>query len=315
MRNYIARRLLLMIPTLLGVSILVFSMVRFLPGNVLDEMLGEYRVSVKTEQDLRAKMGLDKPAYEQYFTFLGDVANGSMGTSLRSDRSVAFDLRQRLPATFELGLLAICFSLAIAVPIGVLSALRQDTWVDYIGRCFSILALSLPSFWIGILVLTFPAIWWHWSPPVGYRNLWQDPVKNLQIMLIPAAILGLVANGTVMRLCRTQMLEVMRQDYVRTARAKGLRGRAVVMRHAMKNALNPVVTIVGLQVPILIGGSVVMESIFSIPGVGTYLLQAIQGRDYPVVQGVNFIVAFAVVLSNLIVDISYSLLDPRVTYT
>jgi peptide/nickel transport system permease protein len=314
MRNYVLRRLVLMVPTLFGVSILVFAMVRFLPGDVLTQMLGEYRVSIKTERDLRHKMGLDKPAVEQYATFLGDVANGSLGKSLRSDRSVWFDLRQRLPATFELGILAIFFSLLIAIPIGVLSALRQDTWVDYVARSFSILALSAPSFWIAILVITFPAVWWHWSPPVGYRHIWQDPLKNLQIMLIPAAILGLVTNGTVMRLTRAQMLEVMRQDYIRTAWAKGLRGRAVVLRHAMRNALNPVVTIVGLQVPILIGGSVVMETIFSIPGTGTYLIQAIQGRDYPIVQGVNLLVALVVVASNLVVDLSYGYLDPRVKY-
>jgi peptide/nickel transport system permease protein len=314
MRNYIFRRLLLMIPTLFGVTILVFSMVRFLPGDVLTQMLGEYRVSIKTAHDLRHKMGLDRPAYEQYFTFLGDVADGSLGKSLRSDRSVLFDLRQRLPATIELGMLAITFSLLIAIPIGVLSALWQDTWIDYGARSFSILALSAPSFWIAILVITFPAIWWHWSPPVGYRHFWQDPIKNLQIMLLPALILGLVTNGTVMRLTRAQMLEVLRQDYIRTARAKGLRERSVVVRHAMKNALNPVVTIVGLQIPILIGGSVVMESIFSIPGMGTYLIQAIQGRDYPVVQGVNLLVAIVVILANLAVDISYGILDPRVKY-
>jgi peptide/nickel transport system permease protein len=259
-------------------------------------------------------MGLDRPAYQQYFSFLGDVGNGSLGTSLRSDRSVLFDLRQRLPATFELGILAITFSLLIAIPIGVLSALWQDTWVDYGARSFAILALSAPSFWIAILVITFPAVWWHWAPPVGYRHIWQDPIKNLQIMLLPAMILGLVTNGTVMRLTRAQMLEVLRQDYVRTARAKGLRGRTVVIRHALKNALNPVITIVGLQIPILIGGSVVMEQIFSIPGMGTYLIQAIQGRDYPIVQGVNLLVAVVVILANLAVDVSYGILDPRVKY-
>lgn len=314
MRNYVLRRLLLMIPTLFGVTVLVFAMVRFLPGDTLTQMLGEYRVSIKTSQDLRHKMGLDRPAYQQYFSFLGDVADGSLGKSLRSDRSVLFDLRQRLPATFELGILAILFSLTIAIPIGVLSALWQDTWVDYGARIFAILALSAPSFWIAILVITFPAVWWHWSPPVGYRHIWQDPLKNLQIMLLPAAILGLVTNGTVMRLTRAQMLEVLRQDYVRTARAKGLRGSTVIVRHAMKNALNPVITIVGLQIPILIGGSVVMESIFSIPGMGTYLIQAIQGRDYPIVQGVNLLVATVVILANLAVDVSYGILDPRVKY-
>jgi peptide/nickel transport system permease protein len=163
-------------------------------------------------------------------------------------------------------------------------------------------------------VITFPAIWWQWSPPVGYKHLWDDPLKNLQIMILPAAILGLVTNGTVMRLTRAQMLEVMRQDYIRTAWAKGLHGRSVVVRHAMKNAFIPVITVIGLQIPILVGGSVVMETIFSIPGTGTYLIQAIQNRDYPVIQGVNLLVATVVILSNLLVDMSYGLLDPRVKY-
>lgn len=314
MGTYIARRLLLTIPTLLGVTVLVFSMVRFLPGDVIDQMMGEYRLSVKSQAELRAKLGLEKPLPVQYAQWLGGLLRGDLGRSLRSDRGVAWELRRRLPASLELGVLAIACSLAIALPVGVLSALRQDTWIDYAARSFSIFALSAPSFWLGILVITFPAIWWHWSPPVGYRHLWEDPVRNLQIMVLPAAILGLVTNGSVMRLTRAQMLEVMRQDYIRTAWAKGLRGRAVVLRHAMKNALIPVVTVIGLQVPLLVGGSVVMESIFSIPGTGTYLIQAIQGRDYPIVQGVNVLVATVVIVSNLLVDVSYGYLDPRVRY-
>lgn len=314
MRTYFVRRLLLMIPTLVGVSILVFSMVRFLPGDVIDQMMSEYRISVESEQQLRAKLGLDRPLPVQYVSWMGDVLQGDLGASLRSDRGVLWELRQRLPATLQLGVMAILFSLTIALPIGVLSALKQDTWIDYAARSFSIFALSAPSFWLGILVITFPAIWWQWSPPVGYKNLWDDPVKNLQIMILPAMILGLVTNGTVMRLTRAQMLEVMRQDYIRTAWAKGLRGRSVVVRHAMKNALIPVVTVIGLQIPILVGGSVVMETIFSIPGTGTYLIQAIQNRDYPVIQGVNLLVATVVIFSNLLVDMSYGFIDPRVKY-
>jgi peptide/nickel transport system permease protein len=314
MRTYFVRRLLLMIPTLVGVSILVFSMVRFLPGDVIDQMMSEYRISVESEQQLRAKLGLDRPLPVQYVSWMSGVLQGDLGASLRSDRGVLWELRQRLPATLQLGVMAIIFSLTIALPIGVLSALKQDTWIDYAARSFSIFALSAPSFWLGILVITFPAIWWQWSPPVGYKNLWDDPVKNLQIMILPAMILGLVTNGTVMRLTRAQMLEVMRQDYIRTAWAKGLRGRSVVIRHAMKNALIPVVTVIGLQIPILVGGSVVMETIFSIPGTGTYLIQAIQNRDYPVIQGVNLLVATVVIFSNLLVDMSYGFLDPRVKY-
>jgi peptide/nickel transport system permease protein len=314
MRTYFIRRLLLMVPTLFGVSVLVFSMVRFLPGDVIDQMMAEYRISVESEQELRAKLGLDRPLPVQYVSWMGDVLQGDLGASLRSDRGVLWELRQRLPATLQLGVMAILFSLTIALPIGVLSALKQDTWIDYAARSFSIFALSAPSFWLGILVITFPAIWWQWSPPVGYKSLWDDPLKNLQIMILPAAILGLVTNGTVMRLTRAQMLEVMRQDYIRTAWAKGLRGRSVVIRHAMKNAFIPVVTVIGLQIPILVGGSVVMETIFSIPGTGTYLIQAIQNRDYPVIQGVNLLVATVVIMSNLLVDMSYGFLDPRVKY-
>jgi peptide/nickel transport system permease protein len=219
-----------------------------------------------------------------------------------------------MPVTAELGLLAMLIGLAIAIPIGVISAVRQDTWSDYVGRSVAIGLLAIPAFWLGTLVITLPSVWWGWTPPLRYTRLLDDPLKNLGHVMIPAFILGLGLSGTLMRLTRAQMLEVLRQDFVRTAAAKGLAERAVVMRHALKNAFIPVLTLLGLQVSILVGGTVVLESVFVLPGMGRYLLEAVQYRDYPVIQGLNLIFATVIILANLIVDLLYGWLDPRVRY-
>ena len=216
--------------------------------------------------------------------------------------------------TFELGLLAIIIGLSISLPIGIYSAIRQNTVGDYAGRGVAVTFISVPTFWTATMVMIYPALWWGWSPSVRLIRFAQDPLGNLGMFLVPAAILGMVLSGTTMRMTRTMALEVLRQDYVRTAWSKGLEEKVVVMRHVLKNALIPVVTIVGFQLPILIGGSVILEQIFVLPGIGTLLLDAIQKRDYPIVSGINLIIATAVVLINLLIDLSYAFLDPRVRY-
>ena len=313
MQQYLLRRLLLMIPTLVGVSLVVFGLVRLLPGDAVTMLLQDYAYA-KDADELRAKLGLDRPVHVQYVEWVGGIARGDLGTSLRNRTPVAEELLNRMPVTAELGLMAMVFGLLIAVPVGVLAAVRQDTRADYVARSTAIGMLAIPGFWLGTLVITLPSIWWGWTPPLRYTRLWDDPGKNLGHVVIPAVILGLALSGAVMRLTRTQMLEVLRQDFVRTAAAKGLAERAVVFRHALKNAFIPVLTLLGLQVSVLISGTVVLESIFVLPGMGRYLLEAIQYRDYPIIQAINLIFAAAIVLANLAVDLLYGWLDPRVRY-
>ena len=324
MQRYIARRVILMIPTLIGVTFMLFMLVRFIPGDVIQQIAGDNAIiTPEIRADIEHRLGLDEPWYTQYWTWLFKSLRGEFGESLRSGVPIGEELRLRLPVTLELTSLALLVSLVIALPIGVLSAVRQDTWSDYLSRSVAIGALALPAFWLATLIIVLPSVWWKVAPPLQYVDLWDDPWQNLKIMLFPygkfvpvgpAVILGIGLSGTVMRLTRAQMLEVLRQDYIRTAWSKGLRERTVVTRHALKNALIPVVTVVGLQLPFLIGGAVIVESIFSIPGMGRYLLSAIQGLDYTVVQGVVLVIALAVLVSNLIVDLAYAYLDPRIRY-
>ncbi|MBX3499867.1 MAG: ABC transporter permease [Alphaproteobacteria bacterium] len=317
MQAYIARRLLALIPTLFFASVIVFVTVRLIPGDIIDLMLSQNDISAgkKDREALQAALGLDQPMYTQYFKWIGAILfSGDMGKSLWQNTPVTEQLLQRLPVTFELGLLSLLVALTVAIPIGVYSAIRQDTAGDYVTRSFSILMLAVPSFWLGTLVMVFPSIWWGWSPQIRFVPFSQDPIQNLSQMIVPAIILGCSLSAITMRLTRTMMLEVLRQDYVRTAWAKGLSERLVVMRHALRNALIPVVTLIGLQAPILIGGAVIMEQIFVIPGMGLLLLEAVSQRDYPIITGVFLVVGLAVMLINLIVDLSYGLLDPKVRY-
>jgi len=317
MQAYLARRLLALVPALFFASLIVFVIVRLVPGSIIDMMLAQNDVGADklSHDQLVATLGLDRPMWLQYFSWIGGILlHGDFGKSLWQNTPVRELLAARLPVTFELGLMALIVALLTAIPIGIYSAIRQDTAGDYLTRSFSILMLAVPSFWMGTMVMVFPSIWWGWSPEVKYVPFTADPLQNLKQMLIPAFILGTALSAITMRLTRTQMLEVLRQDYIRTAWAKGLNARTVTLRHALRNALVPVVTLVGLQAPLLIGGAVIVEQIFVIPGMGLLLLDAVNQRDYPIITGVFLIVGVAVMVINLVVDLSYGLLDPRVRY-
>ena len=319
MRAYIIRRLLLMIPTLLLVSILVFLLIRFIPGDVVDAMLSPSGFSggtVETRAELERFLGLDVPAHVQYARWIGGIVlHGTLGKSLLGSAiTIEEQILRRLPVTLELGLLAIAIGLIIALPVGIYSAIRRNTLADYAGRTVAVVGLATPNFWLGLLVIVFPAIWWNWTPPIRMIALSDDLLGNLGVFIVPSLILGTYFAAATMRMTRTMMLEVLRQDYVRTAWSKGLRERVVVVRHAIKNALIPVITLTGLQLPVLIGGSVIMENIFNLPGIGRLLLDALLDRDYPMVSGVNLVFAAGVVVINLVVDLLYAFLDPRVRY-
>jgi peptide/nickel transport system permease protein len=317
MQAYVIRRVLALVPTLIFASLIVFITVRMIPGDVIDLMLSTNDIGAdkKSREQLEEALGLNQPVYIQYFRWLGAILlDGSLGKSLWQNTSVMEDILHRLPLTFELGLMALIVALIVGIPIGVYSAVSQDTIGDYVTRSFAILALALPGFWVGTLVMVFPAIWWGWSPDVKLTPFTEDPLRHMSQMAIPALILGKAFSAVVMRLTRTMMLEVMRQDYIRTALAKGLASRTTILRHALRNALIPVVTLVGLQAPVLVGGAVILEQIFVIPGMGLLLLEAVSQRDYPIITGVFLIVGVAVVFINLLVDLSYGLLDPKVRY-
>jgi peptide/nickel transport system permease protein len=317
MQAYIIRRLLALLPTLLFASIIVFVTVRLIPGDVIDLMLSQNDISAGKvgREQLMQTLGLDRPMPEQYLRWVGAMLmHGDLGTSLWQGTPVTQMLMARLPVTLELGAMAMVVGLLVALPIGVYSAIRQDGLGDYVGRSFSILLLAVPGFWLGTMVMVFPSIWWGWSPEVNYVPFTENPLQNLKQMLVPALVLGAALSAVTMRMTRTMMLEVLRQDYIRTAWAKGLNERLVVMRHALRNALIPVVTLIGLQAPLLIGGAVITEQIFVIPGMGLLLLDAVNQRDYPVIAGVFLVVGVAVMLINLLVDLSYGLLDPRVRH-
>jgi len=325
MQRYMLRRAILMLPTIFGVTILLFLAVRvFLPGDVIQTVAGtNVVITEEVREQIREDLGLDKPYLQQYWDWTSGVLRGNLGESLYTHTSVASEMKSRWPVTIELGLLALLVSLSISLPIGVLSAVRQDSLVDYVARSTAIGFLAIPSFWLGTLVVVLSAKWWGVATPAQYVDLWVDPWQNLKIMLFPfgkfvpvgpAFILGIGLSGTVMRLTRAQMLEVLRQDYIRTAWSKGLRERTIVTRHAIRNAFIPVVTVVGLQLPFVLSGSVIMETIFNIPGLGRFLVTALAYLDYPSIQAIVLLLASMVVIANLLVDVTYSVLDPRVRY-
>ncbi|MBQ31480.1 MAG: glutathione ABC transporter permease GsiC [Deltaproteobacteria bacterium] len=318
MRTYIIRRVLLVIPTLFILSILVFLSVRFLPGDAIDAMLDKAGWIGATGVDraaLEKMLGLDVPAYVQYGRWLeGIVLHGTLGNSLWGGEAIEAKIIGRLPVTIELGALAIVIGLVIAIPVGVYSAIRQDTVADYAGRTVAVIGLATPNFWLGVMAMLYPVIWWGWSPRMELIPFSEDPLGNLGMFLVPSLILGTALAASTMRMTRTMMLEVLRQDYIRTAWAKGNNERLVVVRHAMKNAFIPVITLIGLQLPILVGGSVIIENIFNLPGLGRLMLDALADRDYPVVTGINLFFGTIVMGVNLLIDLLYSYLDPRIRY-
>ena len=321
MRAYVIRRvLLLLIPTFFLLTILVFLSVRFIPGDIIDVLVWRMEETMGGAIDidraeLERRLGLDVPVHVQYGRWMGGILlRGDFGEALLRAESVGELIAGRLPTTIELGLVAVIVGVLIGVPIGIYSAVRQNTVGDYVGRSFAIFGLATPNFWLATIILVFPAIWWGWSPPLRLVRLSDDFVRHFAIFFVPGLILGTYLAASTMRMTRTMMLEVLRQDYIRTAWAKGLRERLVILRHVIKNALIPVVTLVGLQIPIIVGGSVIMEQMFAIPGLGRLMIDALFDRDYPIISGINLFFAAAVMVINLLVDVLYAYLDPRVQY-
>ena len=301
------------IPSLLIASLIVFTLPRLIPGDVVAMMLEE-KAYAKDLDELRAKLGLNRPIYIQYFEWLGRAVRGDLGESLWTRQPVLHEIGNRLPITLELALLSVVVALAIAIPVGVVSAARQDTVQDYTARSVAILGLSVPGFWLATLVIVLPAIWWGWRPLTGYVEISKDIAGHFLQMLLPAVILGIAFAAALMRLTRGMLLEVLRQDYVRTAWSKGLRERVIILKHGLRNAIIPVITYLGTQLPQVIGGTVIIETIFGLPGMSRFLFDAINQRDYPVIQGVNLVVVSFIVLVNLGIDALYAVLDPRIRY-
>ena len=316
MRQYIARRLLLLIPIMLGVSFLTFAAFRIIPGDAT-HFICQY-CPEDQRQLLRQELGLDRSFVSQYADWLGGLFTGDFGRSYFTHLPVTTELERRLPITLELMALTVLLSLLLGVPLGVISALRANTPFDWLARFVGVLWLSVPSFYTATLAIVFGLLWFGWTPPqfgAGYVTFFDDPLTNLEEFFLPALILAFSSAGIIMRLTRSSMLEVMRDDYIRTAWAKGLRERSIVWRHALKNALLPVLTVIGLEIGGLIGGAVIMETIFGLNGVGVYILQAVITRDILVVQTMALLFAAVYVLLNLLVDIGYAWLDPRIRYT
>jgi peptide/nickel transport system permease protein len=329
MRAYIIRRILLIIPTLFLVTIIVFMLVRFIPGDVLDLMLAEWTTEgssdIQDVEDLRAAMGLDLPLHVQYGRWLGiapldtgefdGMFQGNLGHSLWDNEPVIDIFRARFPVSIELGILSMLISWAIAMPIGIFMATRQDSLADYTGRTFAIVFLSIPGFWLMTMVIVYPSIWWGAMPNIVYTPITENLWENLQQFLLPAFLTGVASSALMIRLTRTMMLEVLRQDYIRTAWAKGLRERSVLLRHAVKNAFIPVITVIGAQVPIILAGQIITEQIFALPGIGRAFLDALNQRDYPIISAINTVIAIAVLVMNVVVDVTYAWMDPRIRYS
>lgn len=313
MRSYVIRRILLLFPTVLLLSFLVFGIIRMLPGDVVELMVSEGGYA-EDEAELRDMLGLDKPLFSQYLSYMKGALTGDLGISLWSGQPVLSEISRRLPISFELALMALLWTFVLGVPIGVISALKQDTGTDYTLRSLAIGALSVPGFWIATMILVFGSIWFKWIPPMNYISFRENPIQNLSQLIVPSFVLSLALSAAIMRMTRTMMLEVMREDYIRTARAKGLTQWTVVIRHALKNAMIPVVSIMGIQLAFLAGGTIIMETIFVLPGMGKYLLDAIAWRDYPVIQGINLFICTLIITINLCVDLLYGFLDPRIRH-
>jgi peptide/nickel transport system permease protein len=315
MRDYAVNRLILLIPTFFITTFIIFVLVRVMPGDVLDRLLQDGLIANQEQLEvMRTEMGINRPLVNQYVEFIGDIFRGDFGKSLWTDRKVINRIGTALPVTLEITFLGMLVAVIVAIPVGVFAALRQDSILDYLFRSSAFIWVAAPTFWVGTIVITFPAIWWGYLAPIRYARLTEDPVTNLQQFIVPALILGLGLSGSLVRITRAMMLEVLRQDYIRTARAKGLVERVVIYQHALKNAMIPVVTGIGLSLPLLVGGSVILENIFNLPGLGRLAITALEERDYPVISAVNLFFATAVLVFNLLIDLIYPYLDPRVRH-
>ncbi len=316
MQRYIVGRLLLMIPTLIGVAVLTFVIMRVVPGDIVElrYAAGGAAVSPEFIEAERRALGLDRPLPQQFADYMLAVARLDFGTSLWTGRPVVQEVAIRLELSLELAILATLFAVTFSVPLGVLAAVRQDSWVDYVIRVFSISGLAMPSFWIGIMFILFLLTLFAWAPPITFTPLFKDPVANLAQLIFPALVVGYRYSAVTMRMTRSTVLEVLREDYVRTARAKGLRERLVVIRHALRNALLPVVTVMSLEFAFLIGGLVVTEQVFNLNGLGKLLVDAVSHRDYTLVQALVLLFSLVFVMVNFVVDMLYAVLDPRIKY-
>ena len=317
MGRYVTQRLLLAGLTLVLVSIIVFTLLRVIVplvyGDAVDIIAAEYGgTDPELVQELKDDYGLSDALVPQYLRWVGSILRGDLGQSLFNGRPVSKEIQDRLPVSVELGLVGLISSVIFSVPLGIAAAVAQNRWPDYFLRTSAILVDSIPGFWLAIMIITFGSVWFNWAPPLRFEYLHDDPMTHLKIMALPALLIGLTPSGSLIRLVRTQMLEVMRQDYIRTAHAKGLSSRAVVISHAVRNAILPVVTVIGLSLPGLIAGTAIFESIFSLPGMGQYLVSSVGNLDYPVIMATVFIFSVLIVLSNLAVDISYTIIDPRI---
>ncbi len=315
MAKYVLRRLILLGPTLLGISVLVFGLMRFLPGDVVQVMIGtEAQLAPEQRQTLYRLFGLDAPLHVQYLRWLGDLVRGDLGVSLRTAEPVSHVIAQRLPITVELALLAACLSWLIAVPLGALAAVRRNGVLDFLAHLLGLVGLSVPNFWLATMLLLVTSLYLRWQPAGEWASPFQSPLANLQHMVLPVLSLSAALIAVVMRMTRSSMLHVLGQEYIPAARSKGLGEARVLARHAFKNAAIPVVTVMGVQVGYLLGGAVVIEVIYGLPGIGWMILNGIYQRDYPLVQGGVLFVAVAFVLLNLLVDVLYACLDPRIRY-
>lgn len=319
MGRYVVQRLALAGLTLVLVSIIVFTLLRVVVplvyGDAVDIIAAEYgRTDPELVQALKDEYGLSSNLPLQYLEWVGALMRGDLGESLFNGRPVSTEMNNRLAVSFELGLIGLVSGVLLSVPMGVAAAVFQNRFPDYSLRAFAILIDAMPGFWLAILIITFGSLWFNWAPPLNFKYIHEDPVAHFKIMLLPALLIGLTPSGSLVRLVRTQMLEVLRQDYIRTAQAKGLPSRTVVFTNAFRNSLLPVVTVVGLSLPGLMAGTAIFEAIFSLPGMGQYLVSSVGNLDYPVIMSTNIIFAVIIVLSNLAVDVSYTFIDPRVRY-
>ena len=316
MGAYIIRRVLTFIPSAIGVTLIIFVIMRIVPGDpALMILSGHDGEGTYTQEDyllLRSQMGLDDPLPTQYLRWMGELARLDLGVSLEDDRPISQIFNERFPVTVQLAILGFISACAMGIPIGIISAVKQDSILDYIFRSIAIFGLAMPTFFVGLIVILVLSVYFNWFPPIGFANLWEDPLKSIQLLGWPALALGFSVNGTMMRMMRAQMLEVIQEDYVRTARSKGLPERVVINRHAVKNAMLPVITLAGTLLGGLLGGTVVIEMIFNIPGMGRALIDAIYVRDIPIIQTFILIIALIYLFLNLLIDLTYGWLNPRI---